>query len=102
MISGLNLNVESRKSLFLIFKEIVNNTAKYSEATRIDVVFGKDDRGWRMAIVDNGKGFDKTTARKGNGLSNIQKRAVAMNAKVELQTEPGKGTTVILEVADIT
>ncbi|MEJ1242414.1 tetratricopeptide repeat protein [Chryseolinea sp. T2] len=102
LILGLNLNIESRKSLFLIFKEIVNNTAKYSEATRIDVVFGKAGSGWRMAIADNGKGFDKTTARKGNGLSNIQKRAVAMNAKVELQTEPGNGTTFILEVADIT
>ncbi|HTF17225.1 MAG TPA: tetratricopeptide repeat protein [Chryseolinea sp.] len=102
LLSGLSLDIESRKGLFLIFKEIVNNTAKYSQATRIDVVFGKADSGWRMAIADNGKGFDKATARKGNGLSNIHKRAAAMKAKVDLQTEPGNGTTVTLEVADIT
>ena len=102
LLSGLNLDIESRKNLFLIFKEVVNNTAKYSQATRIDIVFGKTDRGWRIAIADNGKGFDKATARKGNGLSNIDRRAAAMNAKVDLQTEPGHGTTVTLEVGDIT
>jgi signal transduction histidine kinase len=102
LLSGISLDIESRKNLFLIFKEIINNAAKYSEATRITIVFCKNHNGWRMNIADNGKGFDSQVAKKGNGLINIRKRAEAMNAGLNLKTNPGEGTTVGIEIEDIT
>ncbi len=102
LLSGISLDIESRKNLFLIFKEIINNAAKYSEATQINIVFHKNQKGWRMVIADNGKGFDLLTAKKGNGLINIRKRAEVINATINLLTNPGEGTTIAMEVKDIT
>jgi len=102
LLSGVSLDIESRKNLFLIFKEIINNAAKYSQATQINIVFHKNHKGWRMDIADNGKGFDQLTAKKGNGLINIRKRAEAMNAAINLKTNPGEGTTIAMEAKDIT
>ena len=102
LLSGISLDIESRKNLFLIFKEIINNAAKYSQATAISIVFHKNHKGWRMDIADNGKGFDPQAAKKGNGLINIRKRAEAMNAAINLLTNPGEGTTIAMEVKDIT
>ena len=64
LLSGISLDIESRKNLFLIFKEIINNAAKYSQATQINIVFHKNHKGWRMDIADNGKGFDPQRPRK--------------------------------------
>lgn len=102
LLSGISLDIESRKNLYLIFKEIINNAAKYSQATRINIVFYKNHNGWRMDIADNGKGFDSQAIKKGNGLINIRKRAEAMNAALNLLTNPGEGTMVVMEVKDIT
>lgn len=102
LLSGITLNIESRKNLFLIFKEIINNAAKYSQATSIKIVFSKSHGGWTMDIADNGRGFDKAAVKKGNGLINIQKRAAAMNAVANLLTDPGKGTTITMQMSGIT
>jgi signal transduction histidine kinase len=102
LLSSVTLNIEARKNLFLIFKEIVNNAAKYSGATMLKIRFSKNHVGWNMDISDNGKGFDPQSARVGNGLVNIQKRAEAMHAKLELLVAPGDGTRIVLKVKGIT
>ena len=102
LLSGMKLDIESRKNLFLIFKEIINNAAKYSEATTLKILFSKNHTGWIMDISDNGKGFDPQSAKSGNGMINIQKRAEAMNATLKLFGGPGEGTRIALEVNGIT
>ncbi|MES1219760.1 MAG: hypothetical protein ABUT20_29940, partial [Bacteroidota bacterium] len=47
-------------------------------------------------IKDNGKGFDLSNVRKGNGLVNMEQRAKEMNGQFSLQTAPGNGTVVSL------
>lgn len=102
ILSGMTLNIESRKNLFLIFKEIVNNAAKYSEATMLKILFSKNHTGWIMDISDNGKGFDPQSAKSGNGTINIRKRAEDMHATLRLFGGPGEGTRIVLEVKGIT
>jgi two-component system sensor histidine kinase UhpB len=99
LVPGLSLDVDSRKNLFLIFKEIVNNAAKYSDATEVNVVFGKDHQQWSMEISDNGRGFNRQTIPLGNGLNNITRRAEMMRAKIEIASEVDSGTRILLKRA---
>jgi signal transduction histidine kinase len=49
-----------------------------------------------LLIRDNGKGFDRTTGRVGNGLQNMEQRAKALGADLNIDSIPGKGTSVKL------
>jgi ligand-binding sensor domain-containing protein len=89
------MNLVLRQNVYLIFKEAMNNAAKYAEASRIEVQMQIIDRQFEMKIADNGKGFDLTLA-KGNGLMNMQKRAGRIGGRISFLTE--KGTTILLRV----
>jgi signal transduction histidine kinase len=52
-----------------------------------------------MEIRDDGKGFDTTQDFVGNGLKNMKRRAVDMGAQLWIDSVPGSGTTVKLELA---
>jgi len=91
------LKMEMRRNFYLIFKEAVNNVAKYSQATNTFVMIWNREDNLKMTIRDDGKGFDIPSARMGNGLVNMHQRATGMKARFNLESTPGKGTTVELE-----
>jgi signal transduction histidine kinase len=47
-----------------------------------------------MVIQDNGKGFDKDTIKKGNGLNNIKKRAQEIRGNASIESANGNGTRI--------
>ncbi|HEX9151566.1 MAG TPA: ATP-binding protein, partial [Flavobacterium sp.] len=51
-----------------------------------------------LSVHDNGIGFDVSKADGGNGLSNMQKRAETLKGRVSVQSKPGKGTHVMLNM----
>lgn len=80
---------------------MVTNSAKYSNAStvRIDLRFyEKPTRKILLSIEDNGVGFDIIKQVEGNGLKNIKHRSNEINAKLQLNSSPGKGTKVIIEI----
>jgi len=95
-LSDIKLGVDERKDLYLIFKETINNIAKYSAATLVTIKFQKNAARFLMAIEDNGKGFDPLTQHSGNGLRNMQSRANQMRATFGITTAPGAGTRITL------
>lgn len=95
------LKMEMRRNFYLIFKEAVNNAAKYSQATNTFVMIWNRENNLKMTIRDDGSGFDITSARAGNGLVNMQQRATGMKARFNLESIPGKGTTVELEFKNV-
>ncbi|WP_162343181.1 sensor histidine kinase [Cyclobacterium salsum] len=97
-ILGLKLSMDARRDLFLIFKEGVNNAAKYSGASRVFIDFGLDGALFTMRIKDDGKGFNMDDLEEGNGLENMKKRASNLGGNMEIDTNPGKGTELILKV----
>jgi two-component system, NarL family, sensor histidine kinase UhpB len=97
-IKDIRLNVEKRKSLFLIFKEAINNLAKYSEATQVVIRLQYANEILYMQVRDNGKGFDASANTSGNGLKNMAARAKAIQGKWTQFSEPGKGTSIEVEV----
>jgi len=96
-LSDLKVEIEKRKNFFLIFKEAINNAAKYSDASDIRVQFDRTKNTIRLVIEDNGLGFDPSSARQGNGLRNMTSRAEALGGRLSLNTAPGKGVVVTLE-----
>lgn len=92
------LSMEKRRDFYLIFKEAVNNMAKYSKATSASLVVEMERKKIRLTISDNGVGFYSDKASQGNGLHNMQQRAAARNDLLEIKSEPGKGTVVVLEM----
>jgi two-component system, NarL family, sensor histidine kinase UhpB len=97
-LSTVRLDVRKRKDFYLLFKEAINNAAKYSQCSRLQIDLRQEQQLLRLEVADNGKGFDPLTARQGNGLQNMQSRASAMEGTVAVRSGAGKGTVVVLEV----
>ncbi|MBA2500335.1 MAG: tetratricopeptide repeat protein [Chitinophagaceae bacterium] len=97
-IAAVKLDPSKRKDFFLIYKEAINNAAKYSRCSNIEIVVKYDGKNLYLHITDDGEGFDEATNRKGNGLRNIRERAKEMPALLHYETVIGNGTSVILDV----
>jgi two-component system sensor histidine kinase UhpB len=94
----LTLNSDKRKNLFLIFKETINNAAKYSNASKIEIRLSQADHTLVMSIKDNGQGFNEHTIKSGNGLRNLRERAREINGIVALKSIVGEGTEMELRL----
>ncbi len=98
-ISRINLPMDTRKNLYLIFKEATNNMAKYSNAKNAKFLLKGEKDKLIMTICDDGKGFDSTTYSRGNGLINMKNRAVEIGANLWIDSNPGSGTMISLVLA---
>lgn len=95
---GLTLTVDQRKNMFLIFKEIINNAAKYSHSNLIEITLQQQDNILTLNIKDNGKGFNRVTVKTGNGLRNLEERTKEINGKLILKSTIGNGTEIELQL----
>jgi signal transduction histidine kinase len=96
--SHVKLSLEKRKDLYLIYKEAVNNAAKYSHCDLVKISLKHNEGKIYLNVNDNGKGFDEQTVRPGNGLRNIRARAKNMLASLSFKTSTGAGTDLQLTV----
>ncbi|MEO6132028.1 MAG: two-component regulator propeller domain-containing protein, partial [Saprospiraceae bacterium] len=85
---------EARRNILLIIKEALNNMAKYSEASHAEIHVSVNGTHLLVHIADNGKGFDTTTIRNGNGLRNMQSRADVLGGSFKINSVSGKGTDI--------
>ena len=100
-IPEIKLSMEERRNLLMIFKESINNAAKYSDAKSVKVILEiiedrkkTNKRLLKLTIDDNGKGFDKSSYKPGNGLKNIEKRAKEIHADVSIISNVNEGTVI--------
>lgn len=97
-LKNTTLSLDKRKNLFLIFKEAVNNAAKYSGATDLEITFVRQGNTLSLSVSDNGGGFEPGTVKAGNGLKNMKERARALSARFDFVTRVKQGTRVALEL----
>ena len=90
------LPLEIRKDFYLIFKEAINNVAKYSRAAHVTIRLDFRDHVIRLLIKDNGVGFDPLSTDHGNGLRNMKARAEHLRGKITIDSVRNHGTTVDL------
>lgn len=85
--------------LFRIIQEAITNALKHSGCTKIDVHI-MANKAWYVMIQDNGNGIEERklrTSKTGNGLSNMETRALEAGWEISWKAVPGKGTKVIIE-----
>ena len=98
ILSEFHLNPVIRKNIYLIFKESINNCAKYSEAREVSISLEIRNNLLFIEIADDGKGFDYQKGKdKSNGLQNMNNRAKQIQGNLNIITEPAKGTKIKLE-----
>lgn len=96
-IHQLQLPREEKRNLYLIIKEVINNSIKHAECKNITVRASAEKKKLRITIADDGNGFDVRQVLKGNGLDNIRNRACEIKYQVEIISSPGKGTMITLK-----
>lgn len=96
----LKLEIETRRDLYLIFKEAVNNAARHAACSAVSIQIQASATHIQLTVRDNGKGFDPRTPDKihseGNGLLSMRNRARALGGKLTIESSPGAGSEVRL------
>jgi ligand-binding sensor domain-containing protein/two-component sensor histidine kinase len=95
---SIKMNMDKRRNIFLIFKEAVNNLAKYSKATNCTVAVSIKSNILSLTVSDDGCGFNDKGQHTGNGLANMRQRAVLCGGQLQLDSTAGKGTTVTVTI----
>lgn len=90
----LSMDMNKRQQVYLIFKEAVNNLAKYSEATHARITLMVNKNVFTMVIADNGRGFDMSMNYAGNGIINMKKRALDAGGILKVDSAPDAGTHI--------
>lgn len=80
-------------NIYRIVQEAVQNAVKYSDASRIRIIFTEEAKGFSLHIEDNGNGFDPQKVQSGNGLRNMRQRCT--DADGALSVDSGSKGTVI-------
>jgi signal transduction histidine kinase len=88
------LPVFLRRNVFLIFKEVITNSVKHANSSKIQVDIKVQNDRFFMMIKDDGKGFDINNKNNRNGIHNLQNRAALVKGKLEIISSFGKGTIV--------
>jgi signal transduction histidine kinase len=93
----MELDIESRRNVYLIFKEAINNAMKHSQCSQMDISLLADAEKMTLLIADNGIGFDPEQTLEqgaGVGLGSMHKRARDIGGALKITSGAGQGTKV--------
>jgi signal transduction histidine kinase len=101
LVPRLAASVEN--ALFRIAQEALTNVMKHARASEVTVSLDAEDRVVRLVIADNGTGFELGRPQAPHdvrhwGLSAMAERALGVGGRCRVDSRPGKGTHVIVEV----
>jgi ligand-binding sensor domain-containing protein/signal transduction histidine kinase len=99
-LPALPLNAEQRHSLFLAFKEALQNAVKHSAASNLVVNIDVENNLLKIVVEDNGRGFDPGPPQPGaDGLRNMRERLEQLGGSCDMRSALGKGTRVAFTIA---
>ena len=98
--NALPLDRERSTAAFRVFQELLTNTARHANATRIDVAMQVDSRALVLRVDDNGKGIDPSaiTSPKSLGFMGMRERVLPFGGTVEITAVQGEGTRVKVSI----
>jgi PAS domain S-box-containing protein len=94
----------NENAIILVFRmaqEALNNATRHAQASRISVCLTGDANGWQLIVEDDGSGFDvpgRSRDRECFGLLGLRERALAVGGDLDILSQSGAGTRVILAV----
>lgn len=83
--------------VYRIVQELLNNAVKHAGATRILAQVMRHDGNLTITVEDNGRGFDPIQTKTGAGMANIRSRVDYLKGQMDVQSTPGKGTSVHID-----
>ncbi len=92
-LRGVRFAEEIEGAGYFTIAEALANAGKHAAATRVDVSLARSNGSLQIAVHDDGAGFDPVTA-VGDGLANLAERLSALGGRLDVDSHPGRGTTV--------
>jgi signal transduction histidine kinase len=92
------LDDQYESNIFYVFYELLHNALKHAAATEITVQLLDDGEVLSCSVEDNGKGFDPKNDYRGIGLKNIYQRVKYLNGDINIDSDIGQGTAVLIEI----
>jgi two-component system NarL family sensor kinase len=107
---GEDYSIDEKKQIVIyrMVQEILNNILKHASATVIEIFMIYRPSAFELEIRDNGKGFSRQEVasrdmvESGSGLRNLERRASLLGANLRIDSVPGSGTTIIIELPQTT
>lgn len=99
-LQNIQIPMEYKRHILLIFKELMNNSLKHSDCTSVCLTIKNDNNNLEFKLQDNGVGFNAADEYDGDGLKNIYSRANKIGGKIKVCSN-NRGTSVALSVADV-
>jgi two-component system, chemotaxis family, CheB/CheR fusion protein len=101
-MDGVRLAPKAEINLYRIIQEALNNIHKHAAAVRVDILLERRGKRAVLIIEDDGRGIEpeKLTAdgAQGLGLIGMRERAGLIGGSLEIESTPGKGTTIFVRV----
>jgi len=91
-------------AFYRIVQEALNNISKHAEASQVEISLEQRDSAIYVSIMDNGRGFDldkvlhPESPERGFGIIGIQERVSLLGGKIDIQSSPGFGTQISIEI----
>jgi PAS domain S-box-containing protein len=87
-------------TLYRLVQEAMTNVVRHASATRVDLLVERRADRVLVVVEDDGVGFEPTTVQGGDhfGLLGMRERAEALGGTLTVESSPGKGTTIVVEV----
>jgi two-component system, chemotaxis family, CheB/CheR fusion protein len=98
---NLRLQSQAETCLYRITQEALNNVSKYAQAARVSVILERRDGQAVLVVEDDGVGFspeEKMTDGHSLGLVGMRERAALIGGSLEIESAPGRGTTIYARV----
>lgn len=88
-------------TLYRVLQEALTNVAKHAEAGRVGIILRASSREVVLVVEDDGRGFlwdQKELPSTAMGLRGIHERLALVSGRMEIETSPGRGTTLLVSV----
>ncbi len=95
-LMNITLDPQTKKQIVMIFKEAMNNCAKYSECKHVEFTINSTNEYSCLQLKDDGKGFDVKKKSKGRGLKNMMNRSQKIKADLTVVAD-ANGTSIHLD-----
>jgi signal transduction histidine kinase len=93
------LPIEAKEALYRIAQEALHNVVKHATAKLAEIELVEDEGHLALTVRDNGAGFDAQSAFPGHlGLVSMRERAEAVGATLSIQSAPGAGTLIRVDL----
>lgn len=93
------LGLLTKRHLYLLFKEMVNNVAKHAKGRNCTIQFSHHHKTFSMVVEDDGQGFDTSRVKQHrHGLSSLQERTGKLKGSISIRSETSKGSRIAVTI----